>query len=74
MQALAPRQFIAEFVKELILALLAAMLLARTRQRLLLELVRLPAGVYRRDMTTEIVGFVCAGLVVAALVKPATAS
>ncbi len=93
MQALAPRQFIAEFVKELIEALLAAILLAQTRLasftwRLgfvvgLGVLVAIGTNVSYWNwygfpltytaayMTTEIVGFVCVGLVAAAIVKPA---
>jgi len=92
MQALAPRQFIAEFVKELIEALLAVILLAQTRlagfaSRLgFIVVVGLlaaigtnvsywnwygfPLAYTAAYMTTQIVGFVCVGLVAAAMVKP----
>lgn len=95
MQALAPRQFITEFVKEWIEALLAVMLLAQTRlarfgSRLgfmvgVGVLVSIgtnvsywnwygfPASYTAAYIATELVGFVCAGLVAAAMVKPAGA-
>jgi hypothetical protein len=94
MQALAPRQFIAEFVKELIESLLAVMLLAQTRlasfaSRLGFMVVvgvlaaigtnvsywnwyGFPLAYTAAYMTVQIVGFVCVGLVAAAMVKPAT--
>jgi len=93
MQALAPRQFIAEFVKELIESLLAVWLLAQTRlasyaSRLGFVVVvgvlvaigtnvsywnwyGFPLAYTAAYMTTEIVGFVCVGLVAAAMVRPA---
>jgi len=94
MQALAPRQFIAEFVKELIEALLVVVLLAQTRlasfaARLGFVVVAgvlasigtnvsywnwygFPATYTAAYMTTQILGFVCVGLVAAAMVKPAS--
>jgi hypothetical protein len=94
MQALASRQFIAEFVKELIESLLAVMLLAQTRlasftSRLGFMVVvgvlaaigtdvsywnwyGFPLAYTAAYITTEIVGFVCVGLVATAMVKPAT--
>jgi hypothetical protein len=93
MQALAPRQFIAEFVKELIESLLAVLLLAQTRlasygSRLgfmvavgVLAAIGanvsywnwygFPLAYTAAYITTQIVGFVCVGLVAAAVVKPA---
>ncbi len=92
-QALAPRQFIAEFAVELIEALLAAFLLARTRlpgyaSRLGFMAVvgvlaalgtnvsywnwyGFPPSYTAAYMLTQVVGFLCAGLVAAALIKPA---
>jgi hypothetical protein len=92
MQALAPRQFIAEFVTELIESLLAVLLLAQTRlasfaSRLGFMVVvgvvaaigtnvsywnwyGFPLAYTAAYMTTQIVGFACAGLVGAAMVKP----
>lgn len=94
-QALATRQFIAEFVKELIESLLAVWLLAQTRMasfasRLAFVIVTgvlvaigtnvsywnwygFPLAYTAAYMITEIVGFVCVGLVTAALLKPAAA-
>lgn len=93
MQVLAPRQFIAEFVKELIEALLVVVLLAQARlasfgSRLGFVVVAgvlasigtnvsywnwygFPAGYTAAYMMTQIVGFVCVGMVAAAMVKPA---
>jgi hypothetical protein len=93
LQALAPSQFIVEFFKEIIEALLAVILLAQTRindyfGRCAFVLVvgvvvaigtnisywnwyRFPATYTAAYMFTEIMGFLAAGLVVAALVKPA---
>jgi len=92
-QALAPRQFIAEFVKELIEALLVVVLLAQTRlasfaSRLGFVVVAgvlaaigtnvsywnwygFPPAYTAAYMTTQIIGFLCVGLVAAAIVKPA---
>ena len=92
-QALAPRQFIAEFVKELIESLLAVLLLAQTRlasfgSRLgFMAVIGLLAAIGTNVsywnwygfpltytaayITTQFVGFVCVGLIAAAMVKPA---
>jgi len=92
-QALAPRQFIAEFVKDLIESLLAVLLLAQTRpasfgSRLgFMAVIGLLAAIGTNVsywnwygfpltytaayITTQFVGFVCVGLIAAAMVKPA---
>lgn len=93
MQALAPRQFVAEFLKELIEALLAAALLAATRLRTygsrlgFVALVGIltaigtnisywnwygfPVAYTAAYIATEFIGMLCAGLVAAAMIKPA---
>ncbi|HTT62987.1 MAG TPA: hypothetical protein VMG35_14135 [Bryobacteraceae bacterium] len=92
-QALQPRMFIAEFLKEVIEVLLAVTLLAQTRLATYASRLGFMAGVgvlasigtnisywnwygfpvayTAAYMTTQIVGYVCAGLVAAAMVKPA---
>jgi hypothetical protein len=93
MQALAPRQFILEFVKEAVEVLLAAILLVKARLKTFgsrlafMQTVGLvaaigtnvsywnwygfPSAYTLAYIVTEYVGFVCAGLVLAAMINPA---